>query len=112
PADARAGRERRAVVDRGIAERAVEINGPSRLACGLGVAARRELRDVRPLDDAETRDAEIDHLDLLLARVVVAEAFEVPGVEGLDQAGEERRIDRPTWRRDPHLHRLAGVAHI
>src|SRR5262249_37091042 len=67
---------------------------------------------IRPLDQPEGGDAEIDQLDLLFAGVIVAERAQVRRVEGVDERGEEPGIDRAGGRRDANLHRLAGVADV
>ena len=78
------------------------------------LAARRiaRVREAGPLDQPESRDAEIDQLDLLLAGIIVAEGLQMRGVEGVDQAGNELRVDRARRRRYAHFHRLPGVAHV
>ena len=90
PVEPEARRQHRAVVDRRVAECAVEIDRPHGLARRRRPAARGELGQLRPLDQPEAGDAEIDQLDLLLAGIVVAEGAQMRGVEGVDQAGEER----------------------
>ena len=75
-------------------------------------AARRELGYSRPFDQSEAGDAEIDQLDFLFPGVIVAEGAQVRRVEGVDERGEERGIDRAGGRRDAHLHRLPGVANV
>ena len=68
-----ARQQRRAVVDRRVAEGAVEIDRADRLARRRRAVALGELGNARALDQAEAGDAEVDQLDLLLAGVVVAE---------------------------------------
>jgi hypothetical protein len=73
---------------------------------------QRELRQARTLDQPEAGDAEIHQLDLLLARIVVAEGAPVHRVKGVDEALQKRRIDRACWRRHSHFHGLSGVAQV
>src|SRR5262250_2296870 len=64
------GRQCCALVDRGLAEGAVEIDRPHGLA--RRSASRAELGHSRPLHEAEAGDAEIDQFDLLFPRIIIA----------------------------------------
>ena len=82
-------------------------NRPAACRRGAGCLAAGELWDRRPLDHAEAGDAEIDDLDLLPAGIIVAEGLEMRGVERVDGAGDERRVDPARRRGNADLHRLA-----
>src|SRR5262249_23470093 len=112
PFEPKTRRQHRALVDRRVEERSVEVDWADGLARPRQGAARGRPGYVRPLDQPEAGDAEVDQLDLLLAGVIVAERAQVRGVEGIDERGEERGIDRAGGRRDADLHRLAGIADV
>ena len=100
PVEPAAGRQRRAVIDRRVAERAVEIDRRgSTFGAGVAPRACASFGMLRPLDQAEAGDAEIDQFDLLLARIIVAEGALVRGVEGVDQ--RRRETPRRPRRRAP-----------
>ena len=112
PSTRQPGGSDRAVVDRRVPPNAVEIDRAGS-PCARGVArAPASFGICGALDHAEAGDAEIDQFDLLLAGVIIAEGSQMRGIEGADQPGEERGIDRAARRGDAHLHRLAGVAHV
>src|SRR5713226_4144905 len=78
-----------------------------------GIArAPSKLRHSRSLDHAKAGNAEIDQLDLLPAGIVIAEGFEMRGIEGADQSRQKRLVYRTAGRRHPHLHRLPGIANV
>ena len=93
PFEPKTRRERRALVDRRVAECSVEVDRTDGLARRRRGAARGELGYVWPFDQPEAGDAEIDQLDLLFAGVIVAERAQVRRVEGVDERSEERGID-------------------
>src|SRR5262249_59215535 len=104
--EAKTRRQHRALIDRRIAECSVEVDGADGLARRRRGAARGELGYIRPLDQPEAGDAEIDQLDLLLPGVIVAERTQVRRVEGIDERGEDRGIDRARGRRYAGLPRV------
>src|SRR5205085_12221005 len=75
-------------------------------------ARRRQLWQLRSLDQAETGDTEIYQLNFLLAGIVVAEGAQMRGMEGVDQAAEKARVDLAGGCRDAYLHGLAGVTNV
>src|SRR5262249_5229767 len=112
PFEPKTRRQHRALVDRRVAERAVEVDRADRLARRRRGAARRELGYFRPFDQPKAGNAEIDELDLLFPGVIVAERAQVRRVEGIDERCQKCGIDRAGGRRDADLHRLAGIADI
>ena len=101
-----------AVMDRRVAEGAVEIDLAVGFRRGRAARPRRQLRQARPLDQPEAGDAEVHQFHLLLPRVIIPEGAAMHGMEGSDQRREERGVDRAGRRRHPHLHGLAGVAQV
>ena len=94
PFEPKTCRQHRAVVDRRVAEGSVEVDRAHGLARRRRGAARGELGYVRPFDQPEGGDAEVDQLDLLFPGIIVAERAQVRRVEGVDERSEERGIDR------------------
>ena len=107
-----ARRQRGAIIDRRVAECAAEIDRAADFGAGIAPSRVASLGMLRPLDQAEARDAEVDQLDLLLAGIVVAEGLQCAALKAPISAGQEARIDRAAGRGDAHLHRLAGVANV
>ncbi len=86
PSTREARRQRGAVVDRRVLERAAEIDRAAALSARLRRCSAASFGMLRPLDHAEAGDAEIDQLDLLLAGIIVAEGAQMRGVEGARSA--------------------------
>ncbi len=84
-----AGRRQQGAIEyRRVPIACAKINRPAGPGSGVGRAPRKP-RHLRPFNQTEAGDAEIDQLDLLLTGVIIAEGPAMRRIEGTDQSGKE-----------------------